>query len=199
MTTPPPLPPPAAVSPVAPQRPAEDVDFRAMNRAQYEALDPRTKDSLVKARHAGIMRAAEQQLDARLRAALAQPVVDPATGQAAGPPPTLDQLVALMMDREDPACPPELRAALERSNLEVLVDVVLRAPFVAGVAGLTFEGRQPYREAARALAQPPPPQTVYFAVFSAGICTVTLVGFDPAAPPGAVLTVPGPGAPPAGP
>lgn len=163
-------------------RPKDEIKFRKMSPAQFEALDPATKEEAVRAYHLGTIRACERLIFDQLMKGLATPL--PGPDGAPGGPPALEDLVAVVMHRDDPvmthpALAP-MRAAWVAQDLEVGAFVSARAGFAEGVASLEFDGARPYAHAGRTLGETPPPGTFYVATFAMGMCTVLVLGFDPA-------------------
>jgi hypothetical protein len=179
-----------------PERP-----FRPISASAYKDLDPGTRDRIVRARHIGIIQSSEKTIHGLLMDALTQSRQLP--DGTFREPYRHDELVMVLIHREDPVFPEELRPTLENQDLEVGIFPVYREQFAQHL--LTFEAPdparegktiRPYRRAGKVLTQPPPNMTIYFAVFDTGMCTVTFMGFDPAAQGDTVPMDPGTPAPP---
>lgn len=162
--------------------------FRAMNKADFDNMDPSTKNAVVRARHMGIMRNCEELIKNSLTMALTQPRQ---IGEDVLPPPTHEDLLVLLIHRDDPILAEfgNTRDNWEQQNIEVGMFVCSRMEFAQKIAawvpnGQAGDGNRPYRKTGRILGQPPPPLCVYVAVFDMGMCTVTFIGFDPNNPNG---------------
>lgn len=161
--------------------------FKAMSRADYDGLGQADKDRIVRTRHVGIVQSSEAKIHAALLDAMTQTRLLP-DGSTRGPY-RHDEIAVLLVHKDDPILPDELRPTLEDQGLEIAVLVVERGPFAQHL--LVFEAPdpahpdrkiRPYRKAGRVLSQPSPPMTVYFAVFDCGMSTALIMGFDPSRP-----------------
>lgn len=157
-----------------------------MSPADYANMDPNTRDEVVRSRHLGIVRNNEELVKQNLTVLLTQPRQMPDGGVL--PPLKHEDIVVLMMHRDDPITPEELKDSWEQQNIEVGVFFQSdRVGMATRLMNLTMEeiagpgkgNQRPYKPVGRVLMQPAPPNTVYLAVFDCGMCTVLFVGFDP--------------------
>lgn len=176
--------------------------FRSINREEFLKLDPSTKDAAARARHLGIIRNSESQMVELLLDAMLKPRSD-------RPPYRHDEIVVVLMHRDDMITPPELKRSLELQGLEVGIFVTERSEFSNALMVFTAcqcvnkECRQwfaelgeacphcnepfsksarvvkPYVHAGETIKRAAPPQTIFVAVFDLNVCTVTYLGFDP--------------------
>lgn len=91
-----------------------------------------------------------------------------------------NDLIGVVMHRDDPVCQPELREQLVGTNEEYAVFIAVRDQFVEGVSLIqdAQTGQFPYAEAVGTMRAPAPLGHVYFAMFSARQCTIAAVAFD---------------------
>lgn len=160
----------------------EKRQFKAIAGHEYEAMDAVTRDRVVRTRHLGILQNSEVKVTSILKDALTQPRATP--DGAVVPPYSRGDIVMLLIHRDDPIFPVELRETLEDQDLEVAIFAAERETFanhLLNFSTLDPAGKsiRPYRRAGKVLATPPPELCVYFAVFDCGMCTVTFMGFDP--------------------
>ena len=170
-------------------QPADRKTFRSISPTDYGNLDPNTKDEVVRTRHLGIVRNCEKLIESELINTLTKPRIG--SDGSTLPPLKHEDIVVVLMHREDPITPQAMRDSWEQQNIEVGVfiaaDRLLFAEAMAiwtpePVAGQPPSNKRPYRNVGRVLLQAPPPGCVYIAVYDTGMCTVTFVAFDPANP-----------------
>lgn len=130
------------------ERQGEPVHFRAISQRDYAGMDQATRDRLVRARHTGIIRTNENRIIGLLLEALSNPRSMP--DGTTRPPYGLNELVVVLMHREDPITPMELRASWEAQGLEVGVFLSEREPFANGI--MTYTVRRCENNDCRAIA-----------------------------------------------
>ncbi len=168
------------------------VNFRSISPSAYAELDPSTKNEIVRARHLGMIRNSESIISEQLVAALTQD--RPMPDGSIMPPAKHEDIVVVLMHRDDPITPPDVKDRLEQQNIEVAIWPADRAAFAEGMrnypkfgfdeSGKPIGSERPYKKVFNVLSQKIPDQCVYIAVFDSGMCTVIFVGFDPTNPNG---------------
>lgn len=162
--------------------------FRAMSAADYANMDPTTKARVVRIRHMGDIQASEQRIVEILTEAMTVPRVLPDGTHR--PPYRHDEIVVVLIHKDDPILPEGFAEVLEDQGIDVGIFTLERETFAAhlmqfqveGLPGSGMPATRPYRKAGKALAAVPPPGTLYVTVFDLGMCTVTFFGFDPSNP-----------------
>jgi hypothetical protein len=175
---------PSAATPAPMQAPLNETQFkRSISPDDFARLDPKTKEQLARAQHLGIVRSSHEAIVAQLKEALERPRVGP--DGASLPPFRLDELVAVLMHRDDMIVPPPMREKWIAENLEVGAFVAERLPLSQGLKSFVHveTGTHPYLQAGNALADAPPPDGFYVAVFSLNMATVTVFHPEPEAAP----------------
>jgi hypothetical protein len=156
--------------------------FKQMSAADFAVLDSATKNTMVQERHKKILEEACREIKdektgiMKPGALIEQFTTALQTIGPSGKPFEPKDLVAVLMHRDDPITPPDLRAQWAAKNLEVAVLVAQRREFAQGIAefGMAPDERiKPYANAARVLSDEPPEGFFYSAVFDMGMCTVT--------------------------
>lgn len=148
-----------------------------MPSVDFERLTPIQKKQFLQVRHRGIIRSCHETIVQQLKAALGQPRVNPDGTPAEGVW-TVSDLVAVLMHRDDPITPPEMRPMWEAQGLEVGVFVADRMAFSQGIGEWHPEDKpamHPYMPTSKTLRDAPPPGCFYVAVFDMGMCTVTVI------------------------
>lgn len=160
--------------------------FKAISKADFDNMDPQTKDAAIRSRHLGIIRSSEEIISNQLKIALGTP--REVNGDIL-PPLKHEDLVVVLIHREDPILSAEelepMRDNWEQQNIEVGMFISGRTEFAAGISAWKpredppNSKNRPYRKVGKLLMQPPPKGCVYVAVFDMGMSTVLFIGFDP--------------------
>jgi len=161
--------------PPLPNVPMNEQQFkRSISPEDYARMDPKTKEQLARARHTGIIRSSYEALVGQLHEAITKPRSGPA-GEVL-PPLRLDEVVGVLMHRDDLIVPPPMRDSWREQNIEVGAFIGERAQLAEGLKTFVHDptGTRPYFDAGRALAQEPPPNGFYVAVFDLNVATVTV-------------------------
>jgi hypothetical protein len=147
--------------------------FRQITQKDYENVDEGTKRSLMNAIHMGILRNSERNIYASIKMAL-----------QTEPGMSLGSMVVVCFHVDEDVTPQEIKDACRRNvppsevgtivfPREGLAQYILRFQRPVKVPGKKkYVKQSPYKDAAKALMTPPPPEHVYMAVFAHGMCTV---------------------------
>lgn len=160
--------------------------FKQISKAEYDALDNSTKEQLVKTRHTAILSSSEPFIYKQLMTALTQPTPNP--DGSMGPPIKLNDLVILLINRDEPFLEdtlPQLAEICFQQGVFVAVVPAARKRLAEELGSWKRKGDKhaPYFEASKALSKDPGPGMVYFVVMDTWMCQVIPIGFDPNAKP----------------